>query len=181
MCWLKAAECLYIWLFGPAAPESLYAFFIAVLTTSHGWTLIILGHSIGFAFAVAVLSISVVSFPLLLDRNVGVTVAVHTSLRAVLASPFTMGLWELLSPRLTPAQFAERAPPTPPATNSNKPTQPVESIAEECGFGNTERMRRTLTPFRSQSARLSGTISINPAHVTPATRRRPSFHCCGTQ
>ena len=39
------------------------------------------------------LSISVVSFPLLLDRNVGVAVAVHTSARGVLASPFTMALW----------------------------------------------------------------------------------------
>jgi uncharacterized membrane protein len=92
ICWQAAAEWLYIWLFGPAAPESLYAFFIEVFTTSQGWTLIILGHAIGFVFAVAVLSISVVSFPLLLDRDVGVAVAVHTSVRAVLASPLTMGL-----------------------------------------------------------------------------------------
>jgi transcriptional regulator GlxA family with amidase domain len=70
ICWQAAAEWLYVWLFGPAAPESLYAFFIEVLTTSHGWTLIILGHAIGFAFAAAVLSISVVSFPLLLDTLV---------------------------------------------------------------------------------------------------------------
>jgi len=58
--------------------------------------LIILGHTVGLVFAIAVLSISVVSFPLLLDRNVGVAVAVHTSARAVLASPFTMGLWGLI-------------------------------------------------------------------------------------
>jgi uncharacterized membrane protein len=96
ICWEIAAEWLYIWLFGPAAPESLYAFFIEVFTTSQGWTLIILGHAIGFVFAVAVLSISVVSFPLLLDRDVGVAVAVHTSVRAVLASPLTMGLWGLI-------------------------------------------------------------------------------------
>lgn len=96
VCWLVAAEWLYVCLFGPTAPESLYAFFIEVLTTSHGWTLIILGHAVGFVFAVAVLSISVVSFPLLLDRNVGVAVAVHTSVRAVLASPLTMGLWGLI-------------------------------------------------------------------------------------
>ena len=96
VCWLAAAEWLYLWLFGPAAPESLYAFFIEVLTTFHGWALIILGHAIGFVFAVAVLSISVVSFPLLLDRNMGVAVAVHTSVRAVLANPLTMGLWGLI-------------------------------------------------------------------------------------
>jgi uncharacterized membrane protein len=34
--------------------------------------------------------------PLLLDRNVGVAVAVHTSVRAVLANPLTMALWGLI-------------------------------------------------------------------------------------
>jgi uncharacterized membrane protein len=64
-----------------------------VLTTSRGWGLIILGNAIGFAFSAVVLSISVVSFPLLLDRNVGVASAVHTSIKAVLVNPLTMALW----------------------------------------------------------------------------------------
>jgi uncharacterized membrane protein len=63
VCWLAAAEWLYVWLFGPTAPESLYAFFTEILTTSQGWTLIILGHAVGLVFAAVVLSISVVSFP----------------------------------------------------------------------------------------------------------------------
>jgi uncharacterized membrane protein len=96
VCWLAAADWLCVGIFGPASPESLYAFFIEVLTTSQGWTLIILGHAVGLVFAAMVLSISVVSFPLLLDRNVGVAAAVHTSVRAVLASPLTMGLWGLI-------------------------------------------------------------------------------------
>ena len=95
-CWQAAAELLYVWLFGPTAPKSLSGFLTEVLTTSRGWTLIILGNAIGFAFAVVVLSISVVSFPLLLDRNAGVAVAVHTSVKAVLASPLTMALWGLI-------------------------------------------------------------------------------------
>jgi uncharacterized membrane protein len=95
ICWQAAAESLYLWLFGPTAPESVNGFLTEVLSTSRGWTLIILGNAIGFAFA-AVLSISVVSFPLLLDRNVGVAVAVHTSVRAVLANPLTMALWGLI-------------------------------------------------------------------------------------
>jgi hypothetical protein len=41
-------------------------------------------------------TIGVVSFLLLLDRNVGVAVAVHTSVRAVLANPLTMALWGLI-------------------------------------------------------------------------------------
>ena len=67
-----------------------------VLTTSHGWALIIAGNVIGFIFAAVVLSISVVSFPLLLDRDVGAAVAVQTSIRAVLANPLTMALWGLI-------------------------------------------------------------------------------------
>ena len=76
---------------------SLYPVFIHdVLTTSHGWALIIAGNVIGFIFAAVVLSISVVSFPLLLDRDVGAAVAVQTSIRAVLANPLTMALWGLI-------------------------------------------------------------------------------------
>jgi len=96
ICWQAAAESLYVWLFGPTAPESFRGFLTEVLTTSRGWTLIILGNAIGFVFAVVALSISVVSFPLLLDRNVGVAVAVRTSVRAVLANPVTMALWGLI-------------------------------------------------------------------------------------
>ena len=58
--------------------------------------LIGLGTVIGFVFAVVALSISVVSFPLLLDRDVGVPVAIQTSVRAVLTNPFTMALWGLI-------------------------------------------------------------------------------------
>jgi uncharacterized membrane protein len=78
LCWQAAADLLYVWHFGPA-PESFRGFLTEVLTTPRGWTLIILGNAIGFIFAVAVLTISVVSFPLLLDRNVSAAVAVHTS------------------------------------------------------------------------------------------------------
>jgi uncharacterized membrane protein len=43
-----------------------------------------------------VLSISVISFPLLLDRDVGLAVAVLTSLRAVRENPVTMAIWGLI-------------------------------------------------------------------------------------
>jgi uncharacterized membrane protein len=96
ICWQVAAESLYAGLFGPTAPETLNGLLTEVLTTSRGWTLIVLGNAIGFVFAVVVLSISVVSFPMLLDRNVGVAVAVRTSVRAVLLNPLTMALWGLI-------------------------------------------------------------------------------------
>ena len=96
ICWQAAAESLYVWLFGPTAPQSFRGFLAELLTTSQGWTLIILGNAIGFAFAAVVLSISVISFPLLLDRNLGIAVAVRTSVKTVLANPLTMTLWGLI-------------------------------------------------------------------------------------
>ena len=43
--------------------------------------------------AVVVLTIGAVSFPLLLDRDVGAPVALLTSIRVVVANPATMALW----------------------------------------------------------------------------------------
>ena len=48
-----------------------------VLTTPAGWNLIIIGNAVGFLFASSVLTFSVVSFPLLLDRDVGAAVAMR--------------------------------------------------------------------------------------------------------
>ena len=54
------------------------------------------GLGVGVLFAFSVLSISVASFPLLLDRDVGLDVAVWTSIRAVVANPGPMLLWGLI-------------------------------------------------------------------------------------
>jgi len=69
--WLVVAEALYIGIFGYSPPASIAQFARDVLTTPRGWTLIVLGTGIGFLFAALVLSISAISFPLLLDRDVG--------------------------------------------------------------------------------------------------------------
>jgi uncharacterized membrane protein len=94
--WLAVAQGLYEWLYGEMAPDSYAAFLKQILTTGRGWTLIILGHAIGLVFAAVVLSISVISFPMLLDRDVGAACAVQTSVRAVMANPRTMALWGLI-------------------------------------------------------------------------------------
>jgi uncharacterized membrane protein len=94
--WMATARMLYESLFGYAAPDSYSRFINEVFTTSQGLSLILLGNLLGFVFAVVVLSISVISFPLLLDRDVGVAVAVQTSIRAVAANPVTMALWGLI-------------------------------------------------------------------------------------
>jgi uncharacterized membrane protein len=93
--WLTAAQWLYAGLFGPASPASLVDFVKEVVSTQRGWLLIGIGCFIGFCFAAVTLAISVVSFPLLLDRDVGAAQAVATSLKAVRESPVTMALWGL--------------------------------------------------------------------------------------
>jgi uncharacterized membrane protein len=92
-CWLLTARSLYIWLIGSAPPQSFPHFLATILGTLQGWKLICLGVPAGFVFAAVVLSISVVSFPLLLDRNVGVRRAIETSVKAVVKNPVTMAMW----------------------------------------------------------------------------------------
>jgi uncharacterized membrane protein len=67
-----------------------------VFTTPAGWALIVLGCGVGLLFAVLALSISVVSFPLLLDRKVSVSTAIWTSVQAVAKNPRTMAIWGLI-------------------------------------------------------------------------------------
>jgi uncharacterized membrane protein len=93
--WVAIAQALYQSLFGYGSPESVSQFLSDILNTPAGWTLITAGNGIGFLFAVFVLTISVVSFPLLLDRDVGVMVAMHTSVRTVLRNPLVMAAWGL--------------------------------------------------------------------------------------
>ena len=94
--WLVVAYALYIVIFGYSAPASIGQFITDLLTTPRGWTLIIARWGIGFLFAALVLSISAISFPLLLDCDVGAAVAMQTSLRVMAANPLPMALWGLI-------------------------------------------------------------------------------------
>jgi uncharacterized membrane protein len=94
--WLFAASFIYTVTMGPDLPISASQFARDVLTTPQGWTMIVVGMGVGFLFALVVLIISVVSFPLLLDRNVGVYRAIATSVRAVRENPGPMVVWGLI-------------------------------------------------------------------------------------
>ena len=94
--WVAVADAIYVANFGYASPPSVGAFLKDVLTTRPGWNLIIVGNGLGLLFAILVLTISVVSFPLLLDRDVGAAVALLTSIRAVAHNPLTMMVWGLI-------------------------------------------------------------------------------------
>jgi uncharacterized membrane protein len=94
--WLAVADAIYVANFGYNSPASISQFVTDVFTTRPGWTLIVVGTGVGFLFAVLVLTISAISFPLLLDRDVGAAVALFTSIRVVVANPVSMALWGLI-------------------------------------------------------------------------------------
>jgi uncharacterized membrane protein len=94
--WIAVAHAIYVAHFGYRPITSFLDFASAVLTTPQGHSMIIIGNAVGFLFALAAASISVISFPLLLDRNVGFGTAVLTSLKVVAHNPFVMAVWFLI-------------------------------------------------------------------------------------
>jgi uncharacterized membrane protein len=94
--WIAAADAIYVATFGYAAAASIPDFATRVLTTPEGWTLIIVGCGVGFVFALIALCISVVSFPLMLDRHATAIDSIRTSLRVVRLNPIPMAAWGLI-------------------------------------------------------------------------------------
>ncbi len=96
MLWVGAAQLLYVVTLGPSLPISMGSLLQTVFTTSQGMTLLIVGNLIGLGFAILTLTISVVSFPMLVDRRVGFWVAMQTSLRVAWKNPVTVAVWGLI-------------------------------------------------------------------------------------
>ncbi len=93
--WLVFAQLLFQWSFGSASTPAPAEFLNNILTTPEGWTMILIGNGIGFVFAAIVLATNVVSFPMLLDRQVGAPAAVVTSLRVTAKNPVIIAAWGL--------------------------------------------------------------------------------------
>ncbi|MCA6114005.1 DUF2189 domain-containing protein [Bradyrhizobium sp. WSM 1738] len=94
--WVATAQAIYIAAFGYEGATGISDFATRVLTTTQGWWLIVVGCGVGFLFALVALCISVVSFPLMLDRHAGAGEAMVTSLRAVARNPVPMTVWGLI-------------------------------------------------------------------------------------
>ena len=94
--WLFAAGALYVALFGWTVAPNVGAFLAEVLTTPQGWALIVIGGAVGVIFAAAVLVLSVVSMPMLVDSDVSASDAVRTSIRASRENPGAMLRWGII-------------------------------------------------------------------------------------
>ena len=96
MAWLLLADAIHAATLGPERVLSLGALLVEAVTTPAGWVMIVVGTGVGFLLAATVLAVSVVSFPLLLDRDVSLPVAVTTSVRVALENPTVIAAWGLI-------------------------------------------------------------------------------------
>jgi uncharacterized membrane protein len=94
--WLVAAGALFAALFDWATPASIPQFLSMVFLTPQGWALMVGGALIGAILGWVVLALSVVSMPMLVDRDVTAAQAVSASWRAAHANKGELIRWGLI-------------------------------------------------------------------------------------
>lgn len=97
--WLDIAAILFFGFMGFASFDA--DFLTKLFTTAEGLTFLIIGNTAGALIALFVFSISVVSFPMLYDRDVDFVTAMVTSVKVVQANPVAMILWCIIIGVLT--------------------------------------------------------------------------------
>lgn len=96
LAWLVAAHLVWAATLGPVPHDSLGAFLHDTFATDAGRRMIVIGSLVGFVFAAVVLCLSLVSFPMLIDRPVGVPVALATSFAVARRNPGATAAWGLV-------------------------------------------------------------------------------------
>lgn len=92
--WMYQVRLLIALIFGVNLSFStLQGFLAAVLTTNEGLLFLLIGNLDGGILSILLFSLTVVSFPLLLERDVDFVTAMITSVQAVLKSPLPMLGW----------------------------------------------------------------------------------------
>jgi uncharacterized membrane protein len=91
--WLAVAYQIGVATLGATTPPTLGVFMQEVFLSKASPALIVGGVGVGFLFAALAFVISVVSVPLLLDRDLGLRIAIGASFKAVRANPGPMALW----------------------------------------------------------------------------------------
>ena len=92
--WMYQVRLLIALLIGlNASFSSLHEFISVVLTTNEGLVFLVIGNAVGAALSLVLFSLTVVSFPLLLEREVDFITAMITSVRSVVMSPLPMIGW----------------------------------------------------------------------------------------
>ncbi|MDI6836265.1 MAG: DUF2189 domain-containing protein [Rhizobiaceae bacterium] len=88
--WIYQVRLLLALFLGFKISASLPAFLAVVTTTPEGLLFLAIGTIVGAVIATALFSVTVISMPLLLDRDIDFVTAMITSVRAVAESPVAM-------------------------------------------------------------------------------------------
>ncbi len=91
--WVYQIRTLVAVFFGFSGFASFDGFLTQVFTTQTGWTFLATGHLVGAIISLALFALTVISCPLLLDRDVDFVTAMLTSIRTVFTSPIVMVGW----------------------------------------------------------------------------------------
>ena len=95
--WMYQIRLLIALMLGRMSFSTLDKFLSIIFTTSEGWAFLAVGHVIGAILAMIMFSITVISVPLLMERELDVVTAMITSVKAVLKSPVPMVGWAFSS------------------------------------------------------------------------------------
>ena len=194
--WIAVAWLVYANTMGPEFPASMRRRSMrAVLTTPEGWTLIVVGNLVGLGFAIVVLAISVVSFPMVVDKpRVGWDVAMRTSVRVARRSPMTVSRRGLivvallllgaipafvgLAAVLPVARLRHLALSTPAPWFADQPLRAPAMTARAspaCQASSVPRpstiSRARLTSDSASASSAAGRTAARPAHRPPPARR----------
>ena len=93
--WVWLAGAIHDAFLGNVPPASIGVFLHQLFGTPAGWAMMVVGDLVGLVFAIAVLTLTWVSMPMLVDRPVDSWTAIHTSMRAVAANPMMAARWGL--------------------------------------------------------------------------------------
>lgn len=96
MVWFRTAQFLYIGIVPAGTEFDLNDFIPFLLTDPKGITLLIVGTLIGSVLASVAFSISILTFPMLVDQDVDAVTALVASIRAVFSQPFVLLTWAWL-------------------------------------------------------------------------------------
>lgn len=91
--WMYQVRLLIALVLGRMSFSTLDRFLEIVFTTPTGWLFLAIGHVIGAVLALILFSITVISVPLLMERELDIVTAMITSFKAVLANPPVMLGW----------------------------------------------------------------------------------------
>jgi uncharacterized membrane protein len=99
--WMYQVRLLVAIFLGTKSFSSLEKFIEIVLNTPDGLQFLAVGHVVGAVLYAVFFSVTVVSIPLLLDRDVDFVTAMITSIKAVVTNPLVMMVWGLIVLALT--------------------------------------------------------------------------------